>query len=486
MAIFSLSLRVVFNLFMSIKNHMKVQLEVFLTSVHLRILAHNSTSSVTSTMPLSPAREELALESLLEFCREPSLMQDLYTNYDCDVQCTNLFDAIVTTLCNRAIPQLVEDDIIPRSNSTRQLLETNSSYELNCHIGILNRLALDGAFAILHTVASRCNIDNIYSDDSSNESLNSIPNRNINTNKLKLSEISTPASKNASNDIDSPVDLLDIQVDRWCTSAPSSPEPCSNESNLINESINESGSNSNSPVKIIHNKSNNNIITLRRSSSSPFSSDDILNIKDIGRNRVNSENNNSGICLLDKDNDEDIENELAIRAKTALVLKERKIKKQKMTQAAEMFNAKPLKGEWLRVALELGLISLLPSKINNSTDVSPNTQDNKTIKPNSSFIIDNNVDIKSLIDPKSVAKFFKNTPGLGKVQLGEYLSKGPSEQYPFHEKVLKCYCDTFDFTRTDKSSSFDKPLRLFLGYFRLPGNYNYILIYILINNNFIS
>ena len=36
--ILSLTLRVVFNLFSSIKDHLKVQLEVFLTSVHLRIV----------------------------------------------------------------------------------------------------------------------------------------------------------------------------------------------------------------------------------------------------------------------------------------------------------------------------------------------------------------------------------------------------------------------------------------------------------------
>jgi hypothetical protein len=468
---------------------MKVQLEVFLTSVHLRILSHNSCSSVTSTMSLSPAREELALESLLEFCREPSLMQDLYTNYDCDVQCTNLFDAIVTTLCNRAIPQLVEGEVIPRSNSSRQLLENNSSYEWNYHIGILNRLALDGAFAILHAVAGRCNIDNNNREDSSVASINSLPNGNIDKNKLNLSEISTPISKKSSNGIESPSDLLDVQVDRWCTSEPSSPEPFPNDSDVttvaVNQSINELDSNNSSPIKMVHNRSNQDILTLRRSSSSPFSSGDTLNMNDIGRNRLNSENNNNGICLWDKDNDEDIEIELAIRSKAALVLKQRKLKKQRMTQAAEKFNAKPLKDEWLKVALELGLISLLSIESNNSIDISPNAQDNQAIKLNSS-IIDTNVDIKTLIDPKSVAKFFKNTPGLGKVQLGEYLSKGPPETYPFHEKVLTCYCDTFDFTsKSDKSSSFDKPLRLFLGYFRLPGNYINISFFILMNANFI-
>jgi golgi-specific brefeldin A-resistance guanine nucleotide exchange factor 1 len=83
LTILSLTLRVVFNLFNSIKDHLKVQLEVFLTSVHLRLLESNEAS-------VSNERRELALESLLEFCHEPALMLDLYINYDCDVQVMNL------------------------------------------------------------------------------------------------------------------------------------------------------------------------------------------------------------------------------------------------------------------------------------------------------------------------------------------------------------------------------------------------------------
>lgn len=107
LGIFSCALRVVFNLFMSMKDNMKVQLEVFLTSVHIRALNHSAAF----------AREELTLESLLEFCREPSLMQDLYVNYDCDVRCTNLFDSIIQGLCKRATVDLIP----PPSAATNQL-----------------------------------------------------------------------------------------------------------------------------------------------------------------------------------------------------------------------------------------------------------------------------------------------------------------------------------------------------------------------------
>ena len=58
--IVSLTLRVVYNLFNSIKKHMKIQLEVFFISVHLRIA-----NSITA----SPELKELALESLWIFVR---------------------------------------------------------------------------------------------------------------------------------------------------------------------------------------------------------------------------------------------------------------------------------------------------------------------------------------------------------------------------------------------------------------------------------
>ena len=134
--ILSLTLRVIFNLFQSIPNHLKVPLEVFLTSVHLRILdaGNNATaaalrsnglskltgassSTVTSALGSSPTgagagntpsanheEREVVLESILEYCQEPALMQDIYRNYDCDVACSNLFELIVSALGKTAMP----------------------------------------------------------------------------------------------------------------------------------------------------------------------------------------------------------------------------------------------------------------------------------------------------------------------------------------------------------------------------------------------
>ena len=82
--ILALSLRVIFNLFQNLKSFLKVQLEVFFTSVHIR-LADTCALSITfiqrhptSTHEFLP--KEAALESLLDFCQEPTVMIDLYTN----------------------------------------------------------------------------------------------------------------------------------------------------------------------------------------------------------------------------------------------------------------------------------------------------------------------------------------------------------------------------------------------------------------------
>ncbi|KAH9131937.1 hypothetical protein LEN26_007558 [Aphanomyces euteiches] len=125
--VLGLTLRVVFNLFNSIKDHLKVQLEIFFTSVHMRIMNHPACSH---------EQKELALESLLEFCREPALMLDLYINYDCDVHCTNLFEVLCT-----ALAQTTQVVYFP---------------ELPPVFNILNLLALEGLLAVLESIARRC------------------------------------------------------------------------------------------------------------------------------------------------------------------------------------------------------------------------------------------------------------------------------------------------------------------------------------------
>jgi brefeldin A-resistance guanine nucleotide exchange factor 1 len=116
--ILSLTLRVVFNMFNSVREHMKVQLEVFFNSIHL------AESSL-------PETREMALESLVEFCGEPQLMVDIYTNYDCDMQCTNLFEDMVKFLSKNTFP-------------------------LSGSLNALNLLSLEGLLAIVRSLAEAC------------------------------------------------------------------------------------------------------------------------------------------------------------------------------------------------------------------------------------------------------------------------------------------------------------------------------------------
>merc|ERR550514_1029702 len=128
LSLLSVTLRAVFNLFQHFKRHLKVQLEIFFTSIHLKIAG----------MEMAPYEQrELALESLLEFCREPELMLELYENYDCDVRCTNLFETLVRFLVTHAFPSDGVQGVRGGFNS-------------------LHRLALSGLLSILHSVALRC------------------------------------------------------------------------------------------------------------------------------------------------------------------------------------------------------------------------------------------------------------------------------------------------------------------------------------------
>lgn len=63
---------------------MKLQFEIFFTSVHLRILEAGSYGA-----------QVLALESLVEFIDEPKALTEVYGNYDCDLDCSNLYLSLV-------------------------------------------------------------------------------------------------------------------------------------------------------------------------------------------------------------------------------------------------------------------------------------------------------------------------------------------------------------------------------------------------------
>ncbi len=234
LAVLSVSLRVVFHLFLSIKNHMKVQLEVFLTSVHLRLINGGAGSGSAA------AREELALESLLDFCREPAVMRDLFTNYDCDVQCSNLFDLVIGALCVRALPRSLLVGTRISTNSQVTVVPTapvdersvNLSHSSAVRVSVLNKLALEGLLAVLRSVVGqRVSLDelrqqtptaqlDIASPDAVQlpdpSHLRSAP-AGVSSSQAQTEHVgSTSGGSQASSAVSAGAVPLDDQVDRWC------------------------------------------------------------------------------------------------------------------------------------------------------------------------------------------------------------------------------------------------------------------------------
>ena len=590
LAVFSLALRVVFNLFVSIKNHMKVQLEVFLTSVHLRLLTPslsnsnskgiNNNSNGTnnnnsnnknklSSYKVNLAKEELALESLLEFCREPSLMEDLYTNYDCDVQCTNLFDSIIHVLCVRAVPanmsfhknSIVKNDnekdknnnisssfIDPGSsfqkgnNNNNNSDNNNNNLNTKIRIGILNKLALDGVFAVLQSIAVKCekssykmtrkmvrNSTNVLKasrttettpvvcvngDLSTVSSVLSIPlgefdgkgfGTGTGTERRAERAVGTGTGTGSETRTGVKTDIIEAvhSVDRWCRteeqdikdfhtkgiqlnnngdsmrekndenkieannnfyetdltspiSQPDSPlkgfqlttaalsahtistQYQNSQKNIPNHTPCENQNQNQNQEKTLNQTSDQNLLQtekhfptfnnyrssqsqliLRGTSSSPFSANTSID----GR-----------IDILDGDEDNDFF--LLARAKSAEVLRQRKLKKQRLRLASEKFNEKPLKPDWMHFALSLGLIRPFViihdnNNINNDNYGNRNGNDNDknddSTNTNSekSHETENKSDEKfkekkktkksdlvGIADSESVAKFLRNTPGM--------------------------------------------------------------------------
>lgn len=78
------------------KGHLKHEIEVFLSNVFLRVLDSPNSSF---------KQKALVLESLRSLCADPSLLTQIFLNYDCDFDAVNLYKDIVhmlTKLSGRA------------------------------------------------------------------------------------------------------------------------------------------------------------------------------------------------------------------------------------------------------------------------------------------------------------------------------------------------------------------------------------------------
>jgi golgi-specific brefeldin A-resistance guanine nucleotide exchange factor 1 len=128
--LFSLTLRVIFNLFQPLlRNQITASLDKLLAAFHFRLLDQ-------SRKDMNPEQVEAALASILEFSFEPSLMLNIYLRFDCDSNRTNLYQLIMVNLSNIATPQ-------------------------GASVMILNKLAVEGILTIMDSIAKKCGrVDN--------------------------------------------------------------------------------------------------------------------------------------------------------------------------------------------------------------------------------------------------------------------------------------------------------------------------------------
>lgn len=469
--ILSLTLRVIFNLFQSISNHLKVPLEVFLTSVHLRMLEADVAD---------PEEKEVALESLLEFCHEPALMQDIYLNYDCDVACTNLYERVVTILGKVAQPEddgwnsamltsqqqqqhqasQAKHDPKDEGASTTSTLSTAASTASKEEgvspskttsalasvpepegLNHLNRLAMEGVLAILNSIARRVQA-------AGNSKWEGPPVR------------SSPASTSTSGEAVSSAD----DSPQSAASTATTPEEKSKGFDDLKEESHENGTKTEQENKEGDSEPDAQAVvsasdakaeaeTTSAEETPPDQDAEAAPSKEVpqtdGADAVKnvaptdeSQGNQDSVTVYDPAlvgdstaivsaglNDSDD----TPRSADPVPLSEEelhrnRLKKTALVKMAAMFNEKPTKQEWLEFAV--------------SEEILPSAD-----------------------DAKAVANLLYTAPHLDKAQVGIYLSKGPDSEYPFNVAVRKEFVARYDF----KDLPFSAALRLFLSRFRLPG-----------------
>jgi brefeldin A-resistance guanine nucleotide exchange factor 1 len=121
-SILTMALRVFFNLFSSLKRHLKFQMELFF----------NEILGLLSNKEIPFEHREVVLEIIVQLCKDSTFLVDLYINYDCDLQCSNLFERLVEFLYKRAFPTQGQ-------------------------ITGMHLLSLEGLLSIVNTIADRIN-----------------------------------------------------------------------------------------------------------------------------------------------------------------------------------------------------------------------------------------------------------------------------------------------------------------------------------------
>ncbi|KAL8136998.1 hypothetical protein V2J09_002999 [Rumex salicifolius] len=113
---------IVLNLYHHLRTELKLQLEAFFSCVILRL--------AQSRYGASYQQQEVAMEALVDFCRQKTFMVEMYANLDCDITCSNVFEDLANLLSKSAFP-------------------------VNSPLSSMHILALDGLIAVIQGMAER-------------------------------------------------------------------------------------------------------------------------------------------------------------------------------------------------------------------------------------------------------------------------------------------------------------------------------------------
>ncbi|CAH9092529.1 unnamed protein product [Cuscuta epithymum] len=127
---------IVLNLYHHLRDKLKLQLETFFSGVLLRIAQNKHGASYQ--------QQEVALEALVDFCRQHVFMTEMYANFDCDISCSNIFEELANLL-------------------------SKSTFPVNSPLSAVNTIALDGLIAIVEGICERIghgSVSELISSDS--------------------------------------------------------------------------------------------------------------------------------------------------------------------------------------------------------------------------------------------------------------------------------------------------------------------------------
>jgi brefeldin A-resistance guanine nucleotide exchange factor 1 len=129
--ILSMVCSIVLNLYNHLRSELKLQMEAFFSCVILRL--------AQSRYGASYQQQEVAMEALVDLCRQKSFMVEMYANLDCDITCSNVFEDLANLLSKNAFP-------------------------VNCPLSSMHILALDGLIAVIQGMAERISNNPVSSE----------------------------------------------------------------------------------------------------------------------------------------------------------------------------------------------------------------------------------------------------------------------------------------------------------------------------------